>query len=202
MKTSNPLPETNDKEQTFHWYAVIPDARPLEQGDLLNDFPIVIPPSSLGESSIVPTDQTIEVETVLKLFNVVVMTQSCDLKDFGDENHVILCPRYVLKEARTASGKRLANTDGWAKLIRGNIVGSHLINKCDLGNHEFDYQVIDLQYMFTVPYAAVKWIAANRGDRVRLLPPYREHLAQAFTRQFMRVGLPIDLPRKYPYQSR
>jgi hypothetical protein len=29
---------------------------------------------------------------------------------------------------------------------------------------------------------------------VRLLPPYREHLAQAFARFFIRVGLPVDVP--------
>ena len=27
-------------------------------------------------------------------------------------------------------------------------------------------------------------------------PPYREHLAQAFARFFMRVGLPIDIPEE------
>jgi hypothetical protein len=32
------------------------------------------------------------------------------------------------------------------------------------------------------------------GRRLRLLPPYREHLSQAFARFFMRVGLPVDIP--------
>jgi hypothetical protein len=27
-----------------------------------------------------------------------------------------------------------------------------------------------------------------------LLPPYREHLSQAFARFFMRVGLPVEVP--------
>ncbi len=31
-------------------------------------------------------------------------------------------------------------------------------------------------------------------SRLRLLPPYREHLAQGFARFFMRVGLPVDIP--------
>jgi hypothetical protein len=37
--------------------------------------------------------------------------------------------------------------------------------------------------------------AVRAGDRLRLLPPYREHLSQAFARYFMRVGLPQDIPR-------
>jgi hypothetical protein len=31
--------------------------------------------------------------------------------------------------------------------------------------------------------------------RIRLLPPYREHLSQAFARHFMRVGLPSGIPQ-------
>jgi hypothetical protein len=32
------------------------------------------------------------------------------------------------------------------------------------------------------------------ATRLRLLPPYREHLSQSFARFFMRVGLPVDIP--------
>jgi hypothetical protein len=36
------------------------------------------------------------------------------------------------------------------------------------------------------------WVMA--GDRLRLLPPYCKHFSQSFTRYFMRVELPVDLP--------
>jgi hypothetical protein len=42
------------------------------------------------------------------------------------------------------------------------------------------------------PYAHVEKL----GNRLRLCPPYREHLAQAFARFFMRVGLPSDIPEE------
>ena len=38
--------------------------------------------------------------------------------------------------------------------------------------------------------------ARRLGNRLRLCPPYREHLAQSFARFFMRVGLPIDIPEE------
>lgn len=51
---------------------------------------------------------------------------------------------------------------------------------------------------FDHPIVLDKEIIANhlaqQNSRLRLLPPYREHLAQAFARSFMRVGLPIDIP--------
>jgi hypothetical protein len=51
-----------------------------------------------------------------------------------------------------------------------------------------------------VPLGYVKEIARQKGNRIRMLPPYREYLAQAFAWQFMRIGLPIDIPKNYPYQ--
>ena len=36
------------------------------------------------------------------------------------------------------------------------------------------------------------YVKCNDG-LVTLLPPYREHLSQAFARFFMRVGLPLDI---------
>jgi len=36
-------------------------------------------------------------------------------------------------------------------------------------------------------------LVTHTGKRLRLCPPYREHLAQAFARFFMRVGLPQDV---------
>lgn len=34
----------------------------------------------------------------------------------------------------------------------------------------------------------------GKGDGLRLHPPYREHLSQAFARFFLRVGLAGDIP--------
>lgn len=190
--------------ESFNWYAIVSITDPLEQGDLLDNFPVVTLSEELSE--IEPTMETRSeeepeekpIEAPVKEYRVIVMTQSCDLVKFTDSSQVIVCPLYDLREAKTSRGDKLDNANGWGKLIRGNYVGLHLLNKSDLQDHEFNYQVVDLQRIFSAPLSLIKQVAANQGDRVRLLPPYREHLAQAFARQFMRVGLPIDLPRRYP----
>jgi hypothetical protein len=56
-----------------------------------------------------------------------------------------------------------------------------------------DYLVVDFRNVYGIHINNLKIIAKNLGDRVRLNPPYREHLSQAFARYFMRVGLPQDL---------
>jgi len=55
---------------------------------------------------------------------------------------------------------------------------------------------VDFHRIYTVPKAYLKQIALNNKFRIRLLPPYREHLSQAFARYFMRVGLPVDIDRE------
>ncbi|HET6574322.1 MAG TPA: hypothetical protein VFG68_12000 [Fimbriiglobus sp.] len=55
-------------------------------------------------------------------------------------------------------------------------------------------RVVDVRQLFSLPIGFVRKRVGLAGHRLRLLPPYREHLAQAFARYFMRVGLPIDIP--------
>ena len=40
----------------------------------------------------------------------------------------------------------------------------------------------------------LKPLASSQKPSLRLLSPYREHLAQALARFYMRVGLPVDIP--------
>ncbi len=50
--------------------------------------------------------------------------------------------------------------------------------------------------VFTLPRPVLESLLKARGvSRPQLLPPYREHLSQAFARFFMRVGLPSPVTR-------
>ena len=72
--------------------------------------------------------------------------------------------------------------------------GYHLLNRCELPGYETDFLVCEFRSLFAVNISTLKSLAAAQSPRLRLLPPYREHLAQAFARFFMRVGLPVDVP--------
>jgi len=61
-----------------------------------------------------------------------------------------------------------------------------------------EIRVVDFHDVFTVPREFSEAILSQRNvPRLRLLPPYREYLSQAFARFFMRVGLPqpVDVSR-------
>jgi hypothetical protein len=53
--------------------------------------------------------------------------------------------------------------------------------------------IVDFGRVFSLPMEYVQRHAENQGSRLRLRPPYREHLSQAFARFFMRVGLPQNI---------
>ena len=93
------------------------------------------------------------------------------------------------KEAVFSKSKK-----GKEALRRGNVPGYHLLNKCEIDGFETDYLVVDFRSVYSVPFDFIMELVEKRGKRLRLLPPYREHLSQAFARFFMRVGLPVDIP--------
>jgi len=67
------------------------------------------------------------------------------------------------------------------------------LNRCELEGFEADFQVVDFRNVYGVPLDFLVDLSRRREKRLRLLPPYREHLSQAFARFFMRVGLPVDI---------
>ncbi len=172
----------------FRWYETIISSNEIEQGDLISDCPIVIPPSKLlvGE----------EPEIEIKLIDSVILSQSCDL--VNDKIEIVLvCPYYTLKtfinnlpeeqkKTKKAINKHIDN------LKRGHLPGYHLLNK-DSEVNIADYLVVDFKNVYGIQIQSIKEIAANLEKRIRLLPPYREHLSQSFARYFMRVGLPQDI---------
>ena len=179
---------------TFPWYMVVSGDEDLQQGDLIDSVPVLVTPVWIG--SLVSEHDGVEVPTSLdvKYYDMIVVTQSCDLSRLGPDDEVIVCPRFDYLEL-VEKDRRLRD---WKGLVNGRHFHAHVINECREPGHSFGYQVIDLRRMFSLQFGLVEQLARRQGDRVRMLPPYREHFAQAFARQFMRVGLPEDLPRESP----
>jgi hypothetical protein len=173
----------------YPWYELVsgPD---LQQGDILLECPVfLIPPEAVREPGRHPV--TIDHQ------NVIVMTQSCDLVIHDDgkcnADDVILAALYFRDEM--ADDKSFGKAGNWEAARKGGRPRYHVLNKCELQDHELDYMLVDLGRVFTLSAGLLREFAdADGKKRVRLLPPYREHLSQAFARFFMRVGLPVDIP--------
>ncbi len=170
----------------YPWYETV-DGEVIEQGDLLFNFDIFVPLRTATGGG--------QIQGELKTFDLVVMTQTCDIVQ-GKVDSLLLCPWYDLwrfVEAAKAKGENLAS-DLRESLRRGNLPGYHLLNDASQDGIEIGVGVVDFHDVYTAPTDQLKAFVKSAGKRLRLRPPYREHLAQAFARFFMRVGLPVDIP--------
>lgn len=168
----------------YPWYEVV-NGDEISQGDIIENCPVIIIPSTddfdLGD----------KLEVTVSEIDVIVMTQACDLEQ-GKVENVILCGVLDVKEVRIKNGKR--PDKGFLKGVKdGKNVSLHLLNEYNNEILSYAHRVVDLRQLYSLPLETLKSIAKNRGNRLRLLPPYREHLSQAFARVFMRVGLPSDI---------
>ncbi len=168
---------------TCPWYDS-PAGLDITQGDIVFDCPIPVPVSvqSIG----VAAGSYAEID--IRKYDVVVMSQACDIQH-GKVNDIILCPLSKLEDIAPPENLRARE-----ELRRGVVIGRHLLNRTD----DFDFHVVEFRYVFSLPKKFLLEFVARADRRLRLLPPYREHLAQAFARFFMRVGLPLDIPPFVP----
>jgi hypothetical protein len=81
----------------------------------------------------------------------------------------------------------------------GYIWNWSMINRYEVeGKINMEVRLVDFHEVFTIPRKFLEKLLSQRAEaRVRLLPPYREHLSQAFARFFMRVGLPVPISKEW-----
>jgi hypothetical protein len=168
----------------YPWFGVI-GTDELEQGDIFENCPVYFPPDDLVENPLKATFKWGERD-------LIVLSQSCDLvKGMGDVTQVSLCA--IWRQSEFKAGHALADVNNLERARKGQMPRYHLIARSDVPGFEREVQVVDLQQVYSLPVTFLRRRACM-GKRLRLLPPYREHLSQSFARSFMRVGLPIDIP--------
>ena len=98
-----------------------------------------------------------------------------------------------IERIRHEKGTRDQRKSILGNLISGSYTSYYLLDK----NNIFSYQVVLLQDSFSMPIKSVQKCLEHFEVRhlKKLNPPYREHLAQAYSISFSRIGLPIDIDR-------
>lgn len=170
----------------YPWYQIVSGAE-LEQGDILESCPVFLPRADLSgaEDEVVLFDE--------ELRDVMVLSQSCDLVGGREKvSEVLLCPLW--QRGQMVPPHYLATAKGMEDARRGILPGFHVLAGCSQPGFERDVRVVDFRRVYSLPVAFVRRQAEKSLTRLRLLPPYREHLSQSFARFFMRVGLPVNMP--------
>jgi hypothetical protein len=191
------------------WYSIVNADLPITQGDLIFNCPILE-----WEVDKFDLEKENEIESLKGATNVystdvVVMTQACDLQQEKVSN-IIICPHYSIRDyylfwKNDMESKGQNPTEkSWRNhcdhICDGFIWNFSMLNKNDDGI-TVDIRFVDFHEVFTVPRSFLEALISKRGEqRLRLLPPYREHLSQSFARFFMRVGLPIGIAKNWVVQ--
>lgn len=173
----------------YPWYEVVASGK-IEQGDILLSCPVIALAPELT-FPINDTDLTIDIKT----FDVVVITQSCDLEN-DKVKDVILCPHWDLNIVGDIDDS-LVKKDVQKAILKGRMPRYIMLEASKISELPMGVRIVDFGRIFSLPKVFLCQFAARKPKHLRLCPPYREHLSQAFARFFMRVGLPqdIELPR-------
>lgn len=184
------------------WYERVLADAPIMQGDFVFNCPLLAwkaeEPEIRGQGDAEELLDTCEVIAG----DVVVMTQACDLEQ-SKVSEVVVCSIHTLTEVKATweehcrAGQQTPTDRAWRtffdRICNGFIWNYAMLNRGEADGLQTEHRVADFHDIYTVPIKFLESIAAQRGPRLRLRPPYREHLSQAFARYFMRVGLPSSV---------
>lgn len=177
----------------FEWYNELNNCSDLTQGDIITCCPIPIPNKSIYQAIIDNKDEADEpIEG--KSADLIILSQACDILNEKIES-LVLCPIWKLNELIDANDYYKGNK-ARESLRQGKEPAYHLLNYYSSNSISLDYSIVDFHQIYSIPKSFLKEVTKNIPVRLRLLPPYREHLSQAFARYFMRVGLPVDISKE------
>jgi|SRR5208337_2546648 len=166
---------------TYPWYSVSAATENLQQGDFIKDLPIFLPKFSEGD----------DINVSVLILNVIILSQSCDLENKKIKT-VMVCPFKPYSEF-VKDNPYYGKSEAKQALVDATVISFHLLDKCEIENFACGFLIVDFRNTFSVPIEYLESHSKKYNKRLRLLPPYREQLAQNFARFFMRVGLPSNI---------
>jgi hypothetical protein len=176
------------------------------QGDLLESCPVLVFKELTEPQETGSLLEILQGSAGLQTVRTILMTQACDL-EYHHVRNVILCPIYALEEYKKLweegqlARNQNATPKNWKRFTEevkeGKVWNLVMLQKREApeGNSlSIPPQIVDFHEVFSLPRDFLEqWVRNSGLNRLRLCPPYREHLSQAFARFFMRVGLPQDI---------
>ncbi|MBM4055662.1 MAG: hypothetical protein FJ264_13575 [Planctomycetes bacterium] len=183
-----------EENQKYPWYQIIKGGDEITQGDIIKNCYIPIPGESFYEAILAESSEP-SGSVDINSGDFIILTQACDI--INDKiDSIVMCPvwalSFLMKKDSYYNSK-----NGRESIRQGKEPAYHLLNSYRSNDTGIDlpYSIVDFHRIYSLPKQYLKSIAEKNSPRIRLLPPYREHLSQAFARYFMRVGLPIDIPK-------
>jgi len=192
----------------LQWYEMVQADSPLDQGDMIRGCPALVWRDAPRSAQPSPGDgEALTTYAAVDAADMVVMTQTCDLAQ-NKVSSVVLCPHCGLDlykevwEATLRAHGQSPTTRAWTAhldhIAAGRIWNLAMLNSEEGSDYSTELRIVDFHEVFSLPRGFIEaWLVEGGEPRLRLRPPYREHLSQAFARFFMRVGLPTDIHKTW-----
>ncbi len=158
----------------------------LHQGDVFRECVVLVAGPDYVDAE--------ELDVERERFDVIVVTQTCDLVNPPAPRFVTCCPVWSVdswREVNPGLGTNTALND----VASGRRPGLHVLPPADGGAEPWSSMIVDFRDVYSLPFDYLSHVAGASGSRLRLKPPYLEHFSQAFALHFMRVALPLERPR-------
>lgn len=192
---------------TFDWYARVSADKPLSQGDIILGCPVAALKDGPYDFSAADAYAGLNKLHEIRAEDIIIVSQACDL-EHNKLQEVAVCSHRALSEYKSdwkaAQEKRgqKSNADVWKRhcedIRKGFVWNLAMIDECPDDALKMSHRIVNFHEIFMLPRALIEaFVKAKGNERLRLLPPYREHLSQGFARFFMRVGLPNDIKRNW-----
>ena len=148
---------------------------PLGQGDILDDCPLLFWERSTGDA--------VSHESTKTVVRAIVLTQACDLAQ-SKATRVLVA---VVHRAQDLAQRGALKGNAIRDQIRAHRVYGWYFMPASIG---FDESVVDLRDLHTFPRSLLEQLIADGKLALRVVTPYREHLAQHFANTYSRIDLP------------
>ncbi len=191
----------------LYWYEEVDSTADLVQGDIIEYGITFEPESSFWEEVLTCIKDPSRPRDAVRLTGrwsvrkSVLITQTCDLekhkarmsKKESYNPPVLLCPITSMEEWLPKVGER--QEDAWKDLLdkASKLIDGRKLSLLGLPSYisygvSLPLSVVHLSVVHSIPLKSVLALSKESGKRIRLQPPYREKLSQAFGYTFMRVG--------------
>lgn len=170
------------------WYALA-SGSDLQQGDILQSCKVI----TVEADQLLAISDEQKAIASLKTYDVIILNQSCDLEQNKLEA-LLVCPVFSLAVA-SASRIDFMRPKVLEKIRRGFEPALFMLAAPSLPSFPSEIHIVQFRQLYVLPFDYATNLAKSQSPRLRLLPPYREHLSQAFARFMMRVALPTDIPK-------
>lgn len=165
-------------EASTSWYQIV-EGPGLEQGDLL--------PNLTTHRVVFDESAPQGIRVLVRRGDFVVLSQTCDLEH--DKVHDVLLVNLHTYQHLAQEQESARRTAFREALIHGSDIAYFLLHDF-AGPPSLEWSVANFHQLRLVDKDSCQSQAVQMGPRLRLAPPYKEHLAQCFGRYMMRVALP------------